>query len=114
MGLTSRAFKLLISVKNRQLRLEREKNHALEETNSILSAYLAVLIEKNGEARVPRRLVRDAIGNYRACVEVLGDDYLIRILRPCGDAPVADGGREAAADESDAERGDSLGSDIPR
>lgn len=114
MRLINKIFRFLFSFKNRQIRLEREKNRALEETNSILSAYLAILIEKNGDVRIPRRLVRDAIGNYRACVEVEGDDYLIKILRPCGDLPVADGGSGAATDETEAERGDSLGRDIPR
>ena len=72
----------------RRLRREKERAAALEQTNSILSAYLAILIEREGEVRVPRRLVRNSIGKYRAKALVSGDDYLIKIERdyPCAAA----------------------------
>lgn len=81
MGFKSKVFGALLSLRSRQLRLERERRAALEETNSILSAYLAILIEKEECVRVPRELVRGAIGKYRATVKASGDDYLIGITR---------------------------------
>ena len=79
MRLISKLCGVSVLLKNRQLRLEREKRRALEESNSILSAYLALLIEKEGGVRVPRELIRSVIGRYRARVKVSGDDYIISV-----------------------------------
>ena len=69
----------LIAYKNRQISLEREKNRALCETNSILSAYVALLVDSQESARISRRKIRDSVGRYVAKVTADGDDYVISI-----------------------------------
>ena len=68
----------------RRLRCEKERAAALTETNSILSAYIAYLIESRGCVRVSREAIRSNIGKYRALVEASGGDYVIRIVRNDG------------------------------
>ena len=75
----NRIYRCLIAVKNRQIRLERERVRAFEETNRILSAYIAILVEKQGGARIPKELVREALGCYKISVKDSGDDYLIDV-----------------------------------
>ena len=79
--LTSRIFKGLIALKNKQIKLERERRRGYKETNDILAAYLALLVEKHGSARVPKILIREALGSYRAVVGAIGDDYVITVER---------------------------------
>lgn len=83
MKLTSRIYRGIIALKNKQIKLERERSRGYKETNDILSAYLALLVEKHDGVRVPRELIRDAIGSYRAIVGTVGDDYVITVER-CG------------------------------
>ena len=71
----------LLRMKNRQLRAEREKSRALGETNSILSAYVAALIEERGGARIAKDHIRKAIGKYTAEVLSDGADYVISVIR---------------------------------
>ena len=71
----------LLKMKNRQLRAEREKSRALSETNSILSAYVASLIEERGGARIAKDQIRKAIGKYTAQVLSEGADYVISVIR---------------------------------
>lgn len=71
----------LLRMKNRQLRAEREKSRALGETNSILSAYVASLIEERGGARIAKDQIRCAIGKYTAQVLTDGADYVISVIR---------------------------------
>lgn len=70
----------------RRIRCEKERVAALTETNSILSAYIAFLIESKDSVRVPRRVIRDYIGNYSALIEVSGEDYVIKVVSRDGDA----------------------------
>lgn len=77
--ITNNIFWRLLSYKRRLLSLEREKNKALCETNAILSAYVALLIDEMGEARISRSEVRNSIGNYSATVRAEGDDYVISV-----------------------------------
>lgn len=79
--LTSRIFRGLIALKNKQIKLERERSRGYKETNDILAAYLALLVEKHGSARVPKELIREALGSYRAVVGAIGDDYVITVER---------------------------------
>lgn len=99
MGITGKIFKYLLSFKNRQLRFERDRRVALEETNSILSAYLAYLIEENGEVRIPREVIKSSIGRYKAFISVSGDDYLISVISE------RKGGKEGGGLVSDGENG---------
>ena len=71
----------LLRMKNRQIRAERERSRALSESNSILSAYVASLIEGRGGARIPREQIKNAIGKYTAKVISDGADYVISIIR---------------------------------
>ncbi len=70
----------------RRIRYEKERVSALNETNSILSAYIAYLIESKGVVTVSREAIRSSIGRYRALVEASGGDYIIKIVRCGGDA----------------------------
>lgn len=89
--LTNKIFRFLLALRGRQLRLEREKIRAIEETDRILSAYLAILIEKNGMVRVSRAEVREIMGKYRATVAVDGDDYVIRVISAGGKGDDSEG-----------------------
>ena len=51
---------------------------ALEETNSILSAYLGLLITRCGAISMPKRLVSEGIGNFDITVTLEGENYLIK------------------------------------
>lgn len=79
--LTRRIYRGIIALKNKQIKLERERSQGYKETNDILSAYLALLVEKHDSIRVPKELIRDAIGSYRAIVGAVGDDYVITVER---------------------------------
>ncbi len=70
----------ILRYRSRQLTLERERNRALEETNSILSAYLALLVDRRDGVRVPKKSVREAVGKYRATVSQDGADYVISVI----------------------------------
>ena len=83
MKLTNRIFRGIIALKNKQIKLERERSRGYKETNDILSAYLALLVERHDGVRVPKELIREAIGSYRAIVGTAGDDYVITVER-CG------------------------------
>lgn len=74
----------LIGYKNRQISLEREKNRALIETNAILSAYVAMLVDGKESVRISRRLIRESIGRYTATVLPQGDDYVISVISAGG------------------------------
>lgn len=71
----------LLGIKNRQVRFERERSRAIEESNRILSAYLALLLKERGEVRIDRRTIGDAIGRFSARVRCDGEDYVISIER---------------------------------
>ena len=77
--LTNRIFKGIIALKNKQIKLERARCEGYKETVEILSAYLAILVERHGSVRVPKEVIREAIGGYRATVGTAGDDYVISI-----------------------------------
>ena len=47
--MVNKIIKHLLGIKNRQLRYERERSRAIEESNKILSAYITLLSEKMGE-----------------------------------------------------------------
>ena len=81
MKLTNKLVGGLLRFKNRQLRDERAKSHALDETNSILSAYVASLIDERGGAKISREKIKNAIGKYVASVRVEGGDYVISISK---------------------------------
>ena len=65
--------------KNQMIRREREKMLAEEWTNRILSTYLALLIDREGEVRVPQELIASNLGKYSSAVKRVGDDYLIKV-----------------------------------
>ncbi len=69
----------LIGYRNKQLRDARKECRMRKEENSVLSAYLAILLEERGEIRVPRETVAEMIGHYRAAVSRVGDDYKISL-----------------------------------
>ena len=95
MKLTSRIFKGLIALKNKQIKLEREISRGYKETNGILAAYLALLVERHGSVRVPKELIREALGGYRATVGTAGDDYVITVEK-CDTKTVKSGDAETA------------------
>lgn len=84
MKIKNNIFNRLIGYKNRLISLEREKNRALFETNSILSAYIAVLLDGKGSVRISRKQIRDSIGRYAAKVITDGEEYIISVLSDRG------------------------------
>lgn len=81
MRIIIRTIRHLLGIKRRQIAYERARSAALEETNSILSAYIALMIEDKGGVSVSAAKIGEAIGKYRARVERRGDNYLISIDR---------------------------------
>ena len=75
----NKIFAYLVKLKNKQINAERLKICALEQTNSILSAYVSIFIDEQGEVRIPKMQIRDAIGQYSAKVIPDGSDYVIRV-----------------------------------
>ena len=69
----------LLGIKNRQVRFERERSRAIEESNRILSAYLALLMKDGDEVRIDRRAISDAIGRFSAKVRCDGENYVISL-----------------------------------
>ncbi len=76
-----RVLRFLLRHKNAQIVKERERCKASACENSIISAYLAILLEKQGEVRIPKETVSEMIGSYRAYVGEIGDDYVIKLKR---------------------------------
>lgn len=79
MKIINKIFSYLVKLKNKQLNVERLKICALEQTNSILSAYISIFIDGQGEVRIPKMQIREAIGRYSARVGIDGSDYVIRM-----------------------------------
>ena len=71
----------LLRHRTRQLRYEREMRRGVEETNTILAAFLADLVEERGEARVSRAKIKETVGKYSAVIACEGDDYVIGVDR---------------------------------
>ena len=74
-----KAVENILRVKNKELRAEREKNQALEITNTIISAYLSVLVERLGSVRIPKKEISAALGGYITRARAEGDDYVITV-----------------------------------
>ena len=85
MKLINRTIKYLLGIKRRQIAYERARSKALEETHSILSTYVALLVEEKGCFRVSASLIGKSIGKYRANVLRDGEDYIISIERESDD-----------------------------
>ena len=77
MRMVNKIIKHLLGIKKRQIRYERERSRAIEESNKILSAYITLLSEKMGEIRVPRAEVSRVLGKCRVRVSRSGEDYVI-------------------------------------
>ena len=82
----------IVKHKNGIIRAEREKFSALEWSNRILSAYIALLASEN-ELRINASDVSDIIGRYRAEVTREDNCYVIKIIKA---EKSADGKREAS------------------
>lgn len=85
-----KAVENLMRLKNKEIRFEREKNQALEITNTIISAYLSILVERLGSVRIPKSEVSAALGGYVTTARAEGDDYVITVQKTaptgkCGD-----------------------------
>ena len=76
-----KAVEGMMRLKNRELRAEKEKNQALEITNTIISAYLSVLVERLGSVRIPKSEISAALGGYVTTAWAEGDDYVITVQR---------------------------------
>lgn len=77
MKIINKIFAYLVKLKNKQLNVERLKICALEQTISILSAYISIFIDEQGEVRIPKMQIKNAIGHYLAKVVPDGTDYVI-------------------------------------
>ena len=74
-----RSVEEIVRLKNKELRSERERNQALEITNTIISAYLSVLVERLGGVRIPKSEISAALGGYVTMARAEGDDYVITV-----------------------------------
>ena len=74
-----RSVEDMLRLKNKEIRSEREKNQALEITNTIISAYLSVLVERLGSVRIPKSEISAALGGYVTTARADGDDYVITV-----------------------------------
>lgn len=74
-----RIIRGILKGKNSQIKNEREKYDAERAANLILSAYLALLVSKRGEVRIPKKEISDALGRFFVTASALGDDYIIEV-----------------------------------
>jgi hypothetical protein len=74
-----RIFLALLARKNKQIKLEREKCRALEETNKILSAYVGLLVAKCGGVKIPKSLIAEAIGGFHLSVGQSDGCYTVTV-----------------------------------
>ncbi len=81
----------VMSLKNREIRALREQNQALEITNTIISAYLSVLVERLGGVRIPKKEISAALGGFITTARSEGDDYMITVKKT---APEGERGEE--------------------
>ena len=95
-----RSVESIIRAKNREIRNERERAQALEITNTIISAYLSLLVEKVGSVKISKKAVSEALGNFMTSARSEGDDYIITVEKAAGSSSVA--GAEKAAGSSSA------------
>ena len=89
----------IIRAKNRELRAEREKVQALEITNTIISAYLSLLVEKVGSVRISKKAVSLALGNFITNARAEGDDYIITVERSTNESGLGVSGTEDGISE---------------
>jgi len=71
----------LLRRKNKQIRQERERADGCEQINRILTAYLAILLERRGSVRIPKAQIKEALGRYCSAVISSGNDYVITVSR---------------------------------
>ena len=88
MNFLKKIMNFLTEMKNRQIRLAREKIRAFEETNKILSAYVALLVEQQGTVRIPKKMISEALGSYKASATESGEDYIIKIEKIVPEMPI--------------------------
>ena len=69
----------VLRLKNREIRNEREKVQAGQITNTIISAYLSLLVERVGTFRVQKKEVSRALGQFVTTAVADGDDYVITV-----------------------------------
>lgn len=80
MRMLKRLISYLWRLKNRQVKALLERISVLEESNSVLSAYIAFLVKEKGILRVPRSEIGRLIGRFSASVSTDRDDYVIQIV----------------------------------
>lgn len=74
-----RIFLALLARKNKQIKLEREKYRALEETNKILSVYVGLLVAKCGGVKIPKSLIAEAIGGFHLSIGQSDGCYTVTV-----------------------------------
>lgn len=75
------AIREILRRKNSQLRLERERTEIQENINSVLSAYIAVLIGRVGSVYVTKKELSESIGRYRAELQERDGGYVISLVQ---------------------------------
>jgi hypothetical protein len=65
--------------KNSQIRAEREKTQAEQSMNVILSAYLAMLIDRRGTVTIPKKEISEILGRYRVMASSDDENYVITV-----------------------------------
>ena len=65
--------------KNGKIRAEREKTQAEQSMNVILSAYLAMLIDRRGTVTIPKKEISEILGRYRVMASSDDENYVITV-----------------------------------
>ncbi|MBQ4091513.1 MAG: hypothetical protein IJC64_04275 [Clostridia bacterium] len=76
----------VLRAKNAQIKSARDMAEAQKSANVILSAYVAILAKRQGEVRIPKSAVSEALGRYRVSAEAQGDCYVITVHQSGGKA----------------------------
>ncbi len=74
-----KTIRQILKNKNALIRADRQRLEAAEHANRILSAYIAVLADREGYVKISRLSVRSALGKYKTEISSDGEFYIITV-----------------------------------
>ena len=77
----TKAIRGVLRHKNSQIRAEREKLRAADESNKILSAYIALLASGQESVKVSKADDREALSRYGTEISSDKDCYIIKVKK---------------------------------
>ena len=69
----------IIEERNRQIRHYKEKCEGYEETSMLLRAILFFLLCRNGETKINKRDLSEALGKYSLKLRMDGENYYVSV-----------------------------------